>query len=225
MQHQADRAPTGPCTLDGSHEVSRNGGGSRGYRPFQAHRRATASRTRSPQRRVETNADRRARGAQDQHDPPATPPHRDVDTLHEAIKARMSNLPAALLGSITWDQGTEMARHLAISKSLGASRLVLRLPTHHSSAAPTRTPTGCCAATSRRAPPWVGTRHITCSALRTSSTTDPDSSSTTARQPSSFAPLRTPPPGLCARPVLRHHGEQYLGVGPDTSRTRSHAGT
>jgi IS30 family transposase len=45
---------------------------------------------------------------------------RDGDTLHEALKARMADLPAALLRSITWDQGTEMARHLRITESLGA---------------------------------------------------------------------------------------------------------
>ena len=32
----------------------------------------------------------------------------------------MADLPPALLRSITWDQGTEMARHLAITDSLGA---------------------------------------------------------------------------------------------------------
>jgi IS30 family transposase len=47
-------------------------------------------------------------------------PHRDADALHEALKARMADLPAALLRSITWDQGTEMARHLTIAQSLGA---------------------------------------------------------------------------------------------------------
>jgi transposase, IS30 family len=47
-------------------------------------------------------------------------PQRDGDTLHEALKARMVDLPAALLRSITWDQGTEMARHLTIAQSLGA---------------------------------------------------------------------------------------------------------
>jgi IS30 family transposase len=47
-------------------------------------------------------------------------PQRDGDTLHDALKVRMADLPAALLRSITWDQGTEMARHLTITKSLGA---------------------------------------------------------------------------------------------------------
>ena len=45
---------------------------------------------------------------------------RDGDSLHEALKTRMAGLPANLLRSITWDQGTEMARHLTIAKSLGA---------------------------------------------------------------------------------------------------------
>ena len=47
-------------------------------------------------------------------------PQRDGDTLHHALRARMADLPAAVLRSITWDQGTEMARHITITKTLGA---------------------------------------------------------------------------------------------------------
>ncbi len=47
-------------------------------------------------------------------------PQRDGDTLHRVMTARLADLPSGLLRSITWDQGTEMARHLAISDSLGA---------------------------------------------------------------------------------------------------------
>jgi IS30 family transposase len=47
-------------------------------------------------------------------------PYRDSDTLHSALRARMADLPPVLLRSITWDQGTEMARHLTIARSLGA---------------------------------------------------------------------------------------------------------
>ena len=47
-------------------------------------------------------------------------PYRDSDTLHDALKARMADLPPALLRTVTWDQGTEMARHLTITRSLGA---------------------------------------------------------------------------------------------------------
>ena len=47
-------------------------------------------------------------------------PCRDSDTLHDALSARMADLPPVLLRSITWDQGTEMARHITITRSLGA---------------------------------------------------------------------------------------------------------
>ena len=47
-------------------------------------------------------------------------PCRDSDTLHDALQTRMAGLPPALLRSITWDQGTEMARHRTITRSLGA---------------------------------------------------------------------------------------------------------
>ena len=46
--------------------------------------------------------------------------YRDADTLHDALTERMGGLPGGLLRSITWDQGTEMARHLTITRSLGA---------------------------------------------------------------------------------------------------------
>jgi transposase, IS30 family len=47
-------------------------------------------------------------------------PQRDGDTLHDALNARLGELPSALRRSITWDQGTEMARHLTITATLGA---------------------------------------------------------------------------------------------------------
>jgi transposase, IS30 family len=47
-------------------------------------------------------------------------PARDADALHAAIIARMGDLPASLIRSITWDQGIEMARHIAITADLGA---------------------------------------------------------------------------------------------------------
>jgi IS30 family transposase len=45
---------------------------------------------------------------------------RDSDAPHAALKNRMSDLPPTLLRSITSDQGTEMARHIAIAATLGA---------------------------------------------------------------------------------------------------------
>ncbi|WP_423202386.1 IS30 family transposase [Mycobacterium decipiens] len=47
-------------------------------------------------------------------------PRADSDSLHAAPVARMQDLPLALMRSITWDQGTEMARHLATTDKLGA---------------------------------------------------------------------------------------------------------
>ena len=45
---------------------------------------------------------------------------RDGESLHQALKLRMGDLPPGLVRSITWDQGTEMAPHVEIAKSLGA---------------------------------------------------------------------------------------------------------
>ena len=47
-------------------------------------------------------------------------PARDADTLHAAVITRMGDLPDQLVRSITWDQGTEMARHRTITADLGA---------------------------------------------------------------------------------------------------------
>lgn len=47
-------------------------------------------------------------------------PRSDADSLHSSLVARMSDLPPHLLRSITWDQGTEMARHLTTTQALGA---------------------------------------------------------------------------------------------------------
>jgi IS30 family transposase len=46
-------------------------------------------------------------------------PQRDGDTLHDALRARLGELPPRLRQSITWDQGTEMARHRTITETLG----------------------------------------------------------------------------------------------------------
>ena len=46
-------------------------------------------------------------------------PLRTGAALHRALAHRMSDLPPWLLRSITWDQGTEMARHTEITADLG----------------------------------------------------------------------------------------------------------
>ncbi len=78
-------------------------------------------------------------------------PQRDGDTLHNALKARMAGLPPVLLRSITRDQGTEMARHRTITRSLGAP--VYFCDSHSPwQRGSNETPTACCATTSPRAP-------------------------------------------------------------------------
>jgi IS30 family transposase len=47
---------------------------------------------------------------------------RDGEASHDALKARMADLPAASLRSITWDQGAEMARHLHLHRACIAAR-------------------------------------------------------------------------------------------------------
>jgi IS30 family transposase len=47
-------------------------------------------------------------------------PAHDSQTLLDSLVKRMSDLPPSMLRSITWDQGTEMARHNEITAALGA---------------------------------------------------------------------------------------------------------
>jgi len=47
-------------------------------------------------------------------------PRADSDSVHTALVDRMQDLPPELMRSITWDQGTEIARHLATADRLGA---------------------------------------------------------------------------------------------------------
>ena len=48
-------------------------------------------------------------------------PQRDGQSLHAGLRARTADLPPQTMRSITWDQGTEMARHTEIAKSLGVA--------------------------------------------------------------------------------------------------------
>ena len=76
--------------------------------------------------------------------------HRDAGA-HDALKARMADLPAALLRSITWDRGAEMARHLTITQSLGAPVYFCDSRSPWQSAS-NENATGCCVTTSPKAP-------------------------------------------------------------------------
>jgi IS30 family transposase len=55
---------------------------------------------------------------------------------------------------LTWGQGAEMAQHAQLRIEL-ACRSTSAIHRARGSAPRTRTPTGCCASTSRRAPTWA----------------------------------------------------------------------
>ena len=77
---------------------------------------------------------------------------------HTAELARMSlaemiaTLPLSLRQSITWDRGYEMAQHAQFKTETGC-RSTSATPSLLGNAAPTRTPTGCCASTGPRRRP------------------------------------------------------------------------
>ena len=75
-----------------------------------------------------------------------------AEAVRDAITRTIITLPEELRRSLTWDQGAEMAQHAVVSRSMRASRSTSAIRKARGSAAPTRTPTGCCASTSRKAP-------------------------------------------------------------------------
>jgi len=46
-------------------------------------------------------------------------PGRDSQTLYAALVAGMGHLPSGLHKTLTWDQGTEMASHLEVTRDTG----------------------------------------------------------------------------------------------------------
>lgn len=66
-------------------------------------------------------------------------------TVQDAIVAKMTQLPARLRKSLTWDQGKEMANHLATALKPQSWISTSAIHTHRGSAEATKTPTDCCA--------------------------------------------------------------------------------
>ena len=71
------------------------------------------------------------------------PERHDAESVAAAMIAEMSRLPEHLRRSLTWDRGVELARYEKVQLQLG---MPVYFCDPHSpwSAAPTRTPTGCC---------------------------------------------------------------------------------
>ena len=112
---------------------------------------------------------------------PATAPKRQGRDR----RRRSTTLPEQLRRSLTWDRGKEMAQHAQLHDRHRHRGLLLPTRTAPGSAARTRTPTACCASTSRRAP--------TCPARPpTSSTPSPPPSTAGPARPSAGRPRRSP---------------------------------
>jgi hypothetical protein len=74
-----------------------------------------------------------------------------AEAVRDAITRTITTLPVELGRSLTWDQGAEMAQHARLKIDAGVE-VYFCDPQSLGNAAPTRTPTGCCANTFPRAP-------------------------------------------------------------------------
>ena len=99
------------------------------------------------------------------------PDGHNAENVRDALTAKIKTIPDILRASLTWDQGIEMHEwQTCVSPQISTFTSVTR--THHGNARPTRTPTDCCASTSRRAPTSPSTALSTSSGSLPSSTTD-----------------------------------------------------
>ena len=87
-------------------------------------------------------------------------PARDADSLRTVIATALGDLPPTLVRSITRDQGIEW-RATSISPPTSAHQSTFATPARLGSARAMRTPTGCYANTSPRAPTLTGTHPST----------------------------------------------------------------
>ena len=83
-------------------------------------------------------------------DGPALSGH-GAEAVRDAITRTIVTLPEELRRSLTWDQGAEMAQHSRLKIDAGIQVYFCDPQGALGSAARTRTPTGCCDSTSRKA--------------------------------------------------------------------------
>ena len=80
------------------------------------------------------------------------PAEHTAEAVRDALTSTVLTLPAHLRRSLTWDQGKEMAQHQQFTITTSVPGVLLRSAQPPGSADPTRTPMGCSASTSPRAP-------------------------------------------------------------------------
>ncbi len=97
--------------------------------------------------------------------------HLPNDHGAEAVRDQMidaiARMPARIRKTVTWDQGSEMARHLEITATTGV-QVYFCNPHSPGNAPPTRTPTGCCASSYPKAPTCPDTPAQTSTTSKTS---------------------------------------------------------
>jgi IS30 family transposase len=110
-------------------------------------------------------------------------PRPDSFQLRDGLLRELAGLPAGLLQSITWDQGSEMARHLDITAATGAAVYFCDAGSPWQRGANENT--GFYANTFQRALTCPDTPASISSGSNENSTTDPERSSTTVVPPRS----------------------------------------
>ena len=98
-----------------------------------------------------TLADRHAGRAPDALRPARSARRRARQRQSRGAQAAHQDLPAHLVRSLTWDRGKELTAHRRFTVDTDV-RSTSAIRTRRGSAAPTRTPTDCCASTSRKTP-------------------------------------------------------------------------
>jgi IS30 family transposase len=81
----------------------------------------------------------------------ALPGGHRAEPVRDALAQSIASLPSQLRRSLTRDQGKEMSEHARFTVDSGV-QVYFCDPNSRGSAKPTRTPTACCASTSRSAP-------------------------------------------------------------------------
>ena len=96
------------------------------------------------------------------------PQGRGVEHVTAALDAsELVELPESLRQSLTWDQGKELSQHAKVSVDAGVDIYFCRPPHALGTGPRTRTPTGCCASTSPKAPTCRSTPPSTYASWRT----------------------------------------------------------